>query len=258
MIKFFRKIRQNMIKENNVSKYLLYAIGEIVLVVIGILIAIQVNNWNENVKNRISEIDYLKRIQRDLEKDLSEFESVKELSKVRINRIFFLQQAFEDFQLVSKSPNYFIESIVQAGYTYMPEISNHSFDELKSSGKIMLIRNQKLRLLIAKYYDLISSYNQFNFLREDLQIKYNEYSAGILGQAQIEGILKRGDSTEISSSELRIIYGRFLLKNKLHELLPREYQDKFIVFGLMDVYKNEAELIIIEIQNELNISKDEK
>ena len=47
MIKFFRNIRQTMIKENKVSKYLLYAIGEIFLVVIGILIALQINNWNE-------------------------------------------------------------------------------------------------------------------------------------------------------------------------------------------------------------------
>ncbi len=55
MIKFFRKIRQNMIKENKVSKYLLYAIGEIILVVIGILIALQVNTWNEYRKDRVSE-----------------------------------------------------------------------------------------------------------------------------------------------------------------------------------------------------------
>lgn len=53
MIKFFRKIRKNMIKENRTSKYLVYAIGEIVLVVIGILIALQVNNWNEERKTRL-------------------------------------------------------------------------------------------------------------------------------------------------------------------------------------------------------------
>ena len=50
MIKFFRHIRQNLIMENKTSKYLKYAIGEIILVVIGILIALQVNNWNENRK----------------------------------------------------------------------------------------------------------------------------------------------------------------------------------------------------------------
>ena len=48
MIKFFRKVRQKLLKENRFNKYVLYAIGEIVLVVIGILIALQINNWNEN------------------------------------------------------------------------------------------------------------------------------------------------------------------------------------------------------------------
>ena len=50
MIKFFRKIRQNLLMENKTGKYFKYAIGEIVLVVIGILIALQINNWNENRK----------------------------------------------------------------------------------------------------------------------------------------------------------------------------------------------------------------
>ena len=53
MIKFFRHIRQNLIMENKTRKYLKYAVGEIVLVVIGILIALQVNNWNENRKTEI-------------------------------------------------------------------------------------------------------------------------------------------------------------------------------------------------------------
>jgi hypothetical protein len=53
MIKFFRKIRQNLLTENRYSKYLLYAIGEIALVMIGILLALQINNWNEDKKNQI-------------------------------------------------------------------------------------------------------------------------------------------------------------------------------------------------------------
>ena len=55
MIKFFRQIRQNLIMENKTGKYLKYAIGEIVLVVIGILIALQINNWNENRKEKQQE-----------------------------------------------------------------------------------------------------------------------------------------------------------------------------------------------------------
>ena len=60
MIKFFRKIRQNLIMQNKTSKYFKYAIGEIILVVIGILIALQINNWNENRKELYNEAKILK------------------------------------------------------------------------------------------------------------------------------------------------------------------------------------------------------
>jgi len=52
MLKFFRNIRQNLLSENKIGKYLLYALGEILLVMIGILLALQVNNWNETKKLR--------------------------------------------------------------------------------------------------------------------------------------------------------------------------------------------------------------
>ncbi|MGB5316110.1 MAG: DUF6090 family protein [Robiginitalea sp.] len=58
MIKFFRKIRQRLLTENNFNRYLVYAIGEIILVVIGILIALQINNWNQNRLNENLEYQY--------------------------------------------------------------------------------------------------------------------------------------------------------------------------------------------------------
>ena len=66
MIKFFRKIRQKLLSENKFSKYLIYAIGEIVLVVIGILIALQVNNWNEQRKIKNQGKDYIHEIYKEL------------------------------------------------------------------------------------------------------------------------------------------------------------------------------------------------
>ncbi|MBD3892239.1 DUF6090 family protein [Olleya marilimosa] len=69
MIKFFRKIRQKLLSENKFSKYLIYAIGEIVLVVIGILIALQINNWSENRKSSKIRNNYYKQVLQDLAKD---------------------------------------------------------------------------------------------------------------------------------------------------------------------------------------------
>jgi len=74
MIKFFRKIRQRLLTENNFSKYLLYAIGEIILVVIGILIALQINNSNEINKQRAKEVQFLKNLKSDLIFEQSELD----------------------------------------------------------------------------------------------------------------------------------------------------------------------------------------
>jgi len=85
MIKFFRKIRRKLLSENNFSKYLIYAIGEIILVVIGILIALQINNWNEQHKSNEQELLLLKQLQLDLNNNLNE---VVELNKrLQINKL---------------------------------------------------------------------------------------------------------------------------------------------------------------------------
>ena len=82
MIKFFRKIRQNLLMENKTSKYFKYAIGEIILVVIGILIALQINNWNENRKLNNNEKVILSDLVEDLELDYNAFnEDKKQLDK---------------------------------------------------------------------------------------------------------------------------------------------------------------------------------
>jgi len=83
MIKFFRKIRQQLLTENKVNRYLLYAIGEIVLVVIGILIALQINNWNEERNHRITEAIKLTKLLDDLKQDAISFDkNLKELSSI--------------------------------------------------------------------------------------------------------------------------------------------------------------------------------
>ena len=79
MIKFFRKIRQNLLIENRLGKYSLYAIGEILLVVIGILIALQINNQNDLRKDRNKEIHYLKNIKTDLNINLLEMDKYLEI-----------------------------------------------------------------------------------------------------------------------------------------------------------------------------------
>jgi hypothetical protein len=75
MIKFFRKIRYDLMGKNKTGKYLKYAIGEIILVVIGILIALQINNWNEGRKTQRAELKYMEQLREDLLADSVFFDS---------------------------------------------------------------------------------------------------------------------------------------------------------------------------------------
>ena len=72
MLRFFRQIRQRLLTDNKFSKYLLYAVGEIMLVVIGILIALQVDSWNEERKNELETIENLREIQANLIEDIEQ------------------------------------------------------------------------------------------------------------------------------------------------------------------------------------------
>ena len=81
MIKFFRKIRQKMLTENKFSKYLIYAIGEIILVVIGILIALSVNNCNNVRIDRNEEVEILKALQVDFRETKKRAEKTIESQK---------------------------------------------------------------------------------------------------------------------------------------------------------------------------------
>ena len=111
MIKFFRKIRQRLLTENKFSKYLLYAIGEIVLVVIGILIALQINNWNEHRKSRLQEVNILTKLDTDLKANLIEIKGLKDMTEKRIKASHTILNYFEEHKAIDDSLKHSFELI---------------------------------------------------------------------------------------------------------------------------------------------------
>ena len=92
MIKFFRKIRRKLLTENKFSKYLLYAIGEIILVVIGILIALQINNWNSLQNDRDIEQSTLKNLKAEFEENLEQLRIDNDLNQASLDAAYALLQ----------------------------------------------------------------------------------------------------------------------------------------------------------------------
>jgi hypothetical protein len=150
MIKFFRKIRYDLMEKNKTGKYLKYAIGEIVLVVIGILIALQINNSNEERKERVVEYEYLKRVYIDLQKDidyLNEKILFAERSSESFNSFIIemhrVQRRKEDMIRLISSVNWDAQNLI---------IQDKTYSEIISSGKLSMISRKDIKESIDNYY----------------------------------------------------------------------------------------------------------
>jgi hypothetical protein len=175
MIKFFRKIRQKMLTENKFSKYLLYAIGEIILVVIGILIALQINNWNENKTERKFEKRMLTELKVALDNDLKTIENYEKIAKSWQKSNIYLVKAMlekEKATLDKDSVVYHLDYIYGLGLAFI--YNNGPYEALKSSG-LDKIEDDELRQEISQLYsfDLTSTDMWVNqIIREEIAEKF--------------------------------------------------------------------------------------
>lgn len=179
MIKFFRKIRQKLLSENKFSKYFLYAIGEIVLVVIGILIALQINNWNQNRINTQKEIIHFENILSNLNGDLENqiLPCIKK-TESQIKAFYLLKTGFFENDNISN------DSIRQLFFKNLAQwdliLNTVAFENLKSSG-MDIITNDSIKMKLLTLYgnkyqyikNLQSQYNKTHYERVSSRISYN-------------------------------------------------------------------------------------
>mgnify|MGYP001818396321 CR=1 FL=1 len=154
MISFFRKIRQKLLSKNKLTQYALYAIGEIALVMLGILLALQVNDWNEQKKERSREANLLRELQVNLETNVANLEKdvfVQERGLYYINRMVEM--------IDQKSP--YTDSVpiflTQGGFVPDVILTSSAFETLKSSG-LELIESDILRREIIELFEVTYPY----------------------------------------------------------------------------------------------------
>ena len=163
MIKFFRKIRYKLMSENKTSRYFKYAIGEIVLVVIGILIALQINTWNQEFTEKKQERFILQRLQNDIYSDITQIEN--QLIVNRDNLADFKTAANILLNLESGTIDIFIEKFSNILNISGFDQNQTTFNNLISTGNIELIKNQTLLDAILSYYN--SNYHSWNTAMKD-------------------------------------------------------------------------------------------
>lgn len=179
MISFFRTIRQKLLNQNRVTKYLVYALGEILLVVIGILIALQVNNWNEGKKTLEQERRILIALHNEFD------ENLKELNRdiARIDSQLVASRQILDFFGEATSPDEFLlDSLILMSFpnfTWNP--SSYVLNDLKNSGQISRLSDEKVQLLLfgwERHYENLEEFKSGGEKSSDAFIEYlREFSS---------------------------------------------------------------------------------
>jgi hypothetical protein len=182
MIKFFRKMRQRLLTENKFSKYLLYATGEIILVVIGILIALQINNWNEARKDKQQMEVYINSIKEELAFDMEELQAIDVILKKQIiagNLIIPIMES--DNQVVVDSLEFIMSFNAMTSTTSLVQ-SDNTWGLLNSTGIVSQFQDAVLKQMLQSYYrehQIIANglNNSANPIRLEIrQLKYELFS----------------------------------------------------------------------------------
>ena len=246
MIKFFRKIRYDLMEKNKTGKYLKYAIGEIVLVVIGILIALSINNWNDYRKDRIEEKNLYKTLIRSLNNDLIDVrdKSVILDSAISAQRIFITNNSFESIS--SKYPFSEIRDLInrvgQTSKSFVPNIS--IYNKIMQNNQIDLIQSDVLQMQIMALYD--RAYWEYKDLDASLE---NQYLAGINRNffGNISHRVIMNNFTALREDESRENYDA--LKKDCREIYFLSLSVKRSMFNC----EQEIEVLLESLNNELKL-----
>ena len=246
MIKFFRKIRQKLLTENKFSKYLIYAIGEIVLVVIGILIALQINTWNNSQIDRNKEKLLLSELHEEFvnnKKQLTQVIQYHEKSYLATKKfIEMFPINFNEIELDSIQKYY-----LNVGWVYSFNPSNGVINSLINTSSFEIISNDNLRKLIISWRDVLSDYKE-----EDISAKnyvLNTWVPFCEKNLDWDGNFKdkRNNLNAFTTLEFESI------------IKQRNYDLYFILEGTVELQRIHSYIDrIIELTEDVNVAKRDK
>jgi hypothetical protein len=162
MLNFLKKIRSKLLEEGNLKKYLAYAVGEIIIVVIGILLALYLNNWNQKRTNDKLEIQYYQSMKNQLNEDLNTLVGEMDYNQKYLNQFSYAKKLI---LLNDKSKIDTLGKIVRNMVKFSDfRRKSNVYQTLVNSGEIILIKNHKIT---DKLQRLEENYNYINRLEEN-------------------------------------------------------------------------------------------
>ena len=248
MIKFFRKIRQKLLTENKFSKYLLYAIGEIALVVIGILIALSVNDWNESRKTLLQDSEFLNNMRVELSVDILALRERKSHYQSINNQIKNTIKLFESgVQSLTSDEHQEIVSALSYFEILTPINKNTNQNDLAITHGTIERIDKELNHRFLTYLQGTQSLNA-------AITKFGE----TLQQLLILQIQPNVDFNEINPAADRVVFDFKEIYNKrgVRNALHRSFRYRKAYIGSMSVKIEDAENLIALIDNKLAVVDD--
>lgn len=246
MIKLFNNIRRKLAAENKIPAYLRYAIGEIVLVVFGILIALQINNWNQNRIENDTLWGYLNNISVNIQNDLDQATEINfVLDRISNNTpTFWLLRSKPDFTYADYKLTQDHLNTIFSLQVFEPNTSG--FETLKSTGYMGKLQGTNMETLLFSYYDLAKRIkdertNDKMFL-DDIIMENNKTDWGL----SYEDLFQLGkDTTRFKTIKDRYqkminapIYDAAVANHGFNNFLPSKLELNFIGKSIMSLIEN--------------------
>ena len=157
---------------------------EFLLVVLGVLLALQLDNWNERRKDRALFQDYLVQLKADLREDIEQAEQRIEASKYLDERAAYLVSVIEGRAPQPIDQNLLVSSTLTAGYAYLDLVNRQTYDELVSTGNLRLFPDTALKREVVSYYANQELGTQWNTLIQSVQTDYRRATRNLLTAEQ--------------------------------------------------------------------------
>ena len=162
-----------------------FSVGiEVLVVMIGLMLAFQLDRWREGFVERRQEQSYVAGIVADIETDIPTIEYAIALQSLRLEFVDLLMEIAAAPAVATKDPILFLAAVHQAAYTYTPVLKSHTIENLRATGDLRLIRDESLKRAMFDYYSFDQSQQQFRPIQFETEFRHFELAAGVLSYEQ--------------------------------------------------------------------------
>ncbi len=240
----FERLRKNLAESNYGTLGL-----EIVVVILGILIAFQIYRWAEDRREREQEYDYLVLLKEDLQVEIHSMDEAIQSAESRIAAVLLLEEVIANPSIVMEQPDAVPVAQETATWTSFPQINAFVYTELQSNGNLALIQSESLRRELANHYTSIQHYSLFG-LDLNIQHQFDRLTAGILSTAELRKIEEESwNSTpnNISIERALEITQELAGRQDVIDLLPNVAQHHVFTQKVIESARSQALKIIEQI-----------